>query len=82
LRLVVIFYSARTYAEAESVGTQLARAMGLPESSGRIGPSRSQPVYRQFRWIEDSTLPMRVLDVQVSRAQLWTVYLALGFQEP
>ena len=80
LRFVFIYYSARTYAEAESVGTQLARAMGLPESSGRIGPSRSQPVNRQFQWTEDSTLPMRVLDVQVRPAQLWTVYLALGFQ--
>jgi hypothetical protein len=81
LRTVFIYYSAKTYAEVESVGTQLARAMGLPEGSGRIGPSRSQPVNRQFQWTEDSTLPTRVLDVQVSRAQLWTVYQALGFQQ-
>jgi len=80
LRSVFLFYSAETYAEAESVGTQLARAMGLPESSGRIGPPPPQPVDRQFNWTENSTLPRRILDVQVSHERLWTVYLALGFQ--
>jgi len=80
LRQVFIYYSAGTYAEVESVGTQLARVMGLPESSGRIGPAQSQPVNRQFDWTETSTLPRRILDVQISRARSWTVYLALGFQ--
>jgi hypothetical protein len=80
LRSVFIFYSAETYAEAESVGTQLARAMGLPENSGRIGPTQPQPVNRQFFWTENSTLPRRILDVQISHERLWTVYLALGFQ--